>query len=228
MTVVRGTALSSRAEPRTPCLRSALRGVRPAFYGIALFSAVINVLALTGALFMLQIYDRVLPSGSVPTLVVLSLLAIALFAFYGLLDLIRGRVLVRLGAWLDAAISPRVYRAIVRLPLARFANSSKAEPLRDLDAVRSFLSGPGPGVLFDLPWVPFYLGVIYLFHPLLALFALAGMIALVLVLFATELRTRAATVSASTHAAERQRLAETSRRNAEVLTALGMVSRYGH
>jgi ATP-binding cassette, subfamily C, bacterial PrsD len=227
MTVVHGAAVVGRADLRVPVLGLALRGRRYAFYGIGLFSAVINVLALTGSLFMLQVYDRVLPSHSVPTLVALAILTAALFAFYGLLDLFRGRMLVRLGAWLDAAISPRVYQAIVRLPLARLPNSSKAEPLRDLDTVRSFLSGPGPCVLFDLPWVPVYLGVIYLFHPLLALLALTGMLLLVGVMLATDLLMKGPTRSASGHAGERQRLAETSRRNAEALTALGMVEHYG-
>jgi len=195
--------------------------------GICVFSAFLNALALTGPLFMLQIYDRVLPSGSVPTLVVLSLLAAALFAFFAVLDLLRRRVLVRLGVWLDAAISPKAYEAIVRAPLSPAQGRPKVEPLRDLDAVRSFVSGPGPGVLFDLPWVPLYLGVIYLFHPWLALLTLAGMAVLILVMVATELLTRGASERASVHAIARQQLTETSRRNAETLTALGMVSRYG-
>ena len=96
MTVTHGAAFSGRAEPRSSVLGSALRGARHALYGIGLFSAVINILALTGSLFMLQVYDRVLPSHSVPTLVALAILTGALFAFYGLLDLFRGRMLVRL------------------------------------------------------------------------------------------------------------------------------------
>jgi hypothetical protein len=124
MTVLHGENFANRAESPTRVLGFALSGSRTAVYGIGLFSANINVLALTGSLFMLQVYDRVLPSRSVPTLVVLPLLTAALFAFYGLLDLFRGRVLVRVGARLDAAISPRVYQAIVRLPLSRIPNSS--------------------------------------------------------------------------------------------------------
>jgi PrtD family type I secretion system ABC transporter len=204
-----------------------VRRVRRYFYSVGLFSAFLNILALTGSLFMLQIYDRVLPSGSVPTLVVLSVLAASLFAFYGLLDLFRGRVLLRIGALVDAILSPQVYQAIVKLPLSRVQQNSKADPLQDLDAVRSFLSSPAPAVLFDLPWVPFYLGVLYLFHPLLAVLALAGMVVLVVVMLATDLLTRAPTRAASLHAKDRQRLAETSRRNAEALTALGMTRRYG-
>lgn len=221
-----GVAVPLLSQP-APSLGSLVRWPRLALIGIGLISAVINLLALTGALFMLQIYDRVLPSGSVPTLVALSLLVTGLFGFYALLDFIRSRVLVRLGAWLDAELSPRAYQAIVRAPLSATTSTSKIEPLRDLDSVRTFVTGPAPGVLFDLPWVPFYLGVIYLFHPLLALLAFAGMIVLVLVMLATELLTRTATETASMYAYERQRLAEASRRNAEPLTALGMSGRYG-
>jgi ABC-type protease/lipase transport system fused ATPase/permease subunit len=111
MTVFQCAPITRKAGPHGALFGGA---VRCALYGIGLLSAAINVLALTGALFMLQIYDRVLPSGSLPTLVVLSLLAAALFVIYGLLDLVGGRVLVRLSAWLDAAVSPRVYQALVR------------------------------------------------------------------------------------------------------------------
>lgn len=208
-------------------LGSALLRARHAFFGVGVFSAIINLLALTGSIFMLQVYDRVLPSRSVPTLVALSVLTAALFIFYGMLDLLRGRILVRIGASLDAAISPRVYEAVVRLPLTKLPNGGKADPIRDIDTVRGFLSGPGPGTLFDLPWVPAYLAVIYLFHPLLALLAFAGIVLLLVLMLATELMTRKATLAASTHAADRQRLADTSRRNAEVMTALGMVERFG-
>jgi ATP-binding cassette, subfamily C, bacterial PrsD len=208
-------------------LSSVLFAARHAFYGIGLFSAIINILAITGSMYMLEVYDRVLPSRSVPTLVALSILTGALFSFYGLLEALRSRVLVRIGASVDAALSPRVYRAIVRLPLSQGRLGEGALPLRDLDAVRSFLSSPAPSVLFDLPWVPLYLGVIYLFHPLLALLALLGMIPLILVMLLTEGLTRGPTSAASEHAAERQRLAEASRRNAEALTAMGMFGWFG-
>lgn len=102
MTVVRSP--SAPTEPSPSVLGSVSLRIRHAFVGVGLFSAIINLLALTGSLFMLQVYDRVLPSRSVPTLVALSVLTAALFTFYGMLDLLRGRVLVRVGASLDAAI----------------------------------------------------------------------------------------------------------------------------
>ena len=203
------------------------RTVRCHLWGVGLFSAFLNILALTGSLFMLQVYDRILPSGSVPTLVALFALAAALFAFYGLLDLFRGRILIRIGRLVDAILGPEVYEAIVKLPLSRAQQWNKTDLLQDLDAVRTFLSSSAPAVLFDLPWVPFYLALLYLFHPLLGGLALAGMFVLVAVMLATAWLTRAPTRMASLHAKERQRLAETSRRNAELLTSLGMTRRYG-
>ena len=109
----------SRTGGRHTLAASVSRAVRRYLWGVGLFSAVLNILALTGAVFMLQVYDRILPSGSVQTLVVLFLLAATLFAFYGLLDLFRGRVLLRIGALIDAVLSPQVYQAIVKLPLSR-------------------------------------------------------------------------------------------------------------
>src|SRR5262249_54857235 len=178
-----------------------------------------NILALTGSLFMLQVYDRILPSGSVPTLVALFALAAALFAFYGLLDFFRGRVLLRIGTLVDAILGPEVYGAIVKLPLSRALQENKTDLLQDLDAVRTFLSSSAPAVLFDLPWVPFYLALLYLFHPLLGALALTGMVVLIAVMLATAWLTRAPTRMASLHAKERQRLPEASRRNAELLTS---------
>ena len=119
---------------------------------------------LTGAIFMLEIYDRVLPSRSIPTLVALMVLAASLYAALGILDLIRSRILVRIGASLDESISERVYDALVRLPLKAGNRGEGLQSLRDLDSLRSFLSGMGPVALFDLPWIPLYLIICFAFH----------------------------------------------------------------
>src|SRR5580765_2025940 len=128
-------------------LALALASCRGAFVAIGLFSGMSNILMLTGAMFMLEIYDRVLPSRSVPTLVVLAVLAAGLFAAQGLLDLIRGRLLVRVGDTLDEALSSRVYDAVVRSALKTGNRSDGTQPLRDLENVRAFLSGLGPVAL---------------------------------------------------------------------------------
>ena len=131
---------------------------------IGLFSGVINILMLTGSFYMLEVYDRVLPSRSLPTLAGLTMLAAALFAFLGLLDLIRGRVLARIGASIDHTLTGRVYDAFIRLPLKLGARDDGIQPLRDLDRVREFLSSQGPLALFDLPWIPIYLLICFAFH----------------------------------------------------------------
>src|ERR1700710_2907815 len=113
-----------------------------------------NILMLTGSFFMLEVYDRVIPSRSLPTLVGLVILAGGLFTAQGILDLIRGRILVRVGESLDETLSGRVYDTIVRLPLKVGNRNDGMQPIRDLDSVRSFLSGMGPVALFDLPWLP--------------------------------------------------------------------------
>ena len=150
-------------------LAAAFASCRGALIATGLISGMSNVLMLTGAMFMLEIYDRVLPSRSVPTLVGIAILAGGLYVAQGILDLIRSRLLVRIGSALDEAISGRVFDAILRLPMKVAKVNDGLQPLRDLDSVRSFLSGLGPIALFDLPWLPFYIGVCYLLHPWLGI-----------------------------------------------------------
>ena len=206
-------------------LAEALAACRGTFIATGLMSGMSNILMLTGAFFMLEVYDRVLPSRSVPTLIGLVILAGGLYAALGLLDMIRGRILVRIGNRLDEALSGRVYETIVRLPLKAGNRNDGLQPLRDLDAVRSFLSGAGPGALFDLPWLPIYLVICFLFHPYIGLAALFGAIVLAILTYLTESLTKDPTREATGFAITRNALAEASRRNAEVLTAMGMTGR---
>ena len=206
-------------------LGEALRACRNAFIGVGIMSCMINLLYLTGSIFMLEIYDRVLPSRSVPTLVGLIILAGGLYIAQGILDLIRGRILVRIGTSLDEALSGRVFETVVRLPLMAGGRSEGLQPLRDLDNIRSFLSSMGPGAFFDLPWLPFYLAICFAFHLLIGLTALAGAIVLVTLTILTEFMTRKPAREAMGLAAHRNDLAAASRRNAEVLVAMGMSGR---
>jgi ATP-binding cassette subfamily C protein len=206
-------------------LAQALAACRGAFYGTAVISGMSNILMLTGAMFMLEIYDRVLPSRSMPTLVGLLVLAATLFTALGVLDAIRGRILVRIGGSLDEALSGRVYDTLMRLPLRVGTRGDGTQPLRDLDAVRSYLSGLGPIALFDLPWIPLYLAICFAFHPLIGLTALAGAIILIALTLLTEILMRAPTKAATEAAVVRSGLAEASRRNAEALVAMGMAGR---
>ena len=193
---------------------------------MALFSALLNILYLTGSFYMLEVYDRVLPSRSVPTLVGITLLALVLFGFQGVLDIIRSRLLVRVGSSLDGAVSERVHHVLMKLPL-KGAASQGLQPLRDLDQVRSFLSTVGPAALFDLPWMPLYLAICYLFHPLIGIVATAGGLILVVVALLTEVMTRKPSAEAAFHAGSRNSLAEANRRNTEAVHAMGMAGRLG-
>jgi PrtD family type I secretion system ABC transporter len=206
-------------------LAAALRSCRGALLAIGLVSGMSNVLMLTGAMFMLEIYDRVLPSRSVPTLIGIAILAGGLYVAQGLIDLIRGRLLVRIGSALDEAVSGRVFDTILRLPMKVARVSDGLQPLRDLDSVRSFLSGLGPIALFDLPWLPFYIGICYLLHPWLGYTALGGAIILVALTLLTEMLTRRPTKAAASFAASRSELAQAGHRNAEAIVAMGMVGR---
>jgi len=206
-------------------LGDALRACRSAFIGVGLMSLMINLLYLTGSVFMLEVYDRVLPSRSVPTLVGLVILAGGLYIAQGVLDLIRGRVLGRVGTALDEALNARVFETVVRLPLTVGARNEGLQPLRDLDNVRSFLGGMGPGAFFDLPWLPFYLAICFAFHWLIGVTALVGAIILVTLTVITEFMSREPAREAMTLAARRNDLAAASRRNAEVLVAMGMSGR---
>jgi PrtD family type I secretion system ABC transporter len=215
-------------RPKAPVrseLASAVAACRSALVSVGLFSGMSNILMLTGSFFMLEIYDRVLPSRSIPTLVVLCVLAGGLYAALGILDLIRGRILVRVGNSLDEALSERVYDAIVRIPLKAGNRGDPLQPLRDLDAVRAFLSGAGPIAFFDMPWIPIYLAICFAFHFYIGLTALVGMIILVVLTLLTEMFMRHPSKVASESARTRNSLAEASRRNAEALTAMGMTGR---
>lgn len=215
-----GTA--PEAGPAPLSLGAAMRRCRSVLIGVGLITAALNILYLTSSFFMLEVYDRVVPSRSVPTLVALAMLALALFSLHGFLDVIRTRVLIRIGRWLDEALSGRVYDMLARLPLVQRGGGDGMQPLRDLDQLRSYLSSLGPTALFDLPWVPFYLTLCFLFHPLIGLTAVAGATALVMLTVLADVLTRGPSQQAAREAARRGALAEASRRNAEVLQAMGM------
>lgn len=206
-------------------LSEALRACRSAFIGVGLISCMVNLLYLTGSMFMLQVYDRVLPSRSVPTLVGLVVIAAGLYMAQGVLDLLRGRILGRIGTSLDEALNARVFDTVVRLPLMAGNRSEGLQPLRDLDNVRSFLGSQGPSAFFDLPWLPFYMAICFAFHWLLGVTALVGAVILVTLTLITEYMSRTPAKEAMTLAARRNDLAASSRRNAEVLVAMGMAGR---
>jgi PrtD family type I secretion system ABC transporter len=199
------------------------------FRGIGTFlfsvSGIINVLALTGSFYMLQIYDRALTSGSVPTLVALSVLALGLYLFQGMFDIIRSQVLVRVGARVDRKLAPLAHQVTIDMPRFGFSTTESLERGRDVDVVRSFLGSPAPSALFDLPWVPIYLIFVYLLHPLLGAITLGGACVLAVLAILSEIMSRSSASASQQAAVVRNSIADSNARNADVLKAMGFGSR---
>jgi PrtD family type I secretion system ABC transporter len=188
-------------------------------------SGIINVLALTGSFYMLQIYDRALTSHSVPTLVALSALAIGLYLFQGMFDILRSQILVRLGARLDARLAPLAHQVVIEMARYGYSTSEALERGRDVDVVRGFLGSQAPVAFFDLPWMPLFLGFVYLLHPMLGLVTLGGALVLMSLAVATELLTRRAGKETHQAAVLRSTLADSHARNADILRAMGFGGR---
>lgn len=196
-----------------------------ALLGVGLFSAVINTLVLTGSFYMLQVYDRVLPSRSVPTLIGITILLVILYGAYGALDFARVRALSRIGLGIDREMRARVLEAEMLIPLRSRQGGEVLRPIRDLDQVRAFFSGLGPTALFDMPWLPIYVGLIYLLHPVLGVFAVSAAILLVVLTIMTEARTKKPSKDATQSSGTRQAFGDATRRNAEVIQSMGLAPR---
>lgn len=201
---------------------SALASCRGAFLAVGVFSGLINLLMLSGSFYMLQVYDRVLSSRSVATLVGLSLLLLAAYALQGFLDAIRVRMLARIGARFDEQVSPSAFAAAQKLPLLGLRADQAMQPIRDLDQARGFLASLGPTALFDMPWMPLFFAGCFLLHPWLGWLAIGGGVVILLLTFLAEHGSREATSAQMASGLARHTLVEASRRNAEALTAMGM------
>jgi ATP-binding cassette, subfamily C, bacterial len=203
-------------------MQLAVRGCTPYFLPAALFSAGVNILYLASPLYMLQVYDRVVSSGSVPTLVMLTLaLLIALLAMAGL-DHARARVLVRAGLRLDRLLSERVMNAMVRHANA-VPGTAKSQALRDLDTFRQFITGSSFYALFDAPWAPLYLIVLALLHPLLGVIGLVCALILLLLALVNEWLTGRLLGEASEAASRNYGFTEATLRNSHAIEAMGML-----
>lgn len=206
-------------------LRSAFAGCRGAVVGLALASGAQNLLMLVGPLFMLQVYDRVLPSRSVPTLIGLGVLAVMLFCLLGIMDSLRARTLTRVGRAWHEQIGDRIFDTVLQSALQTGNIANGIQPLRDLETLRAFISGVALTALFDLPWMPLYVGVCFLFHPWMGIAVLVGALLLCLLTLLTEVMTRNPTQRLVAVAGARQGIAETALRNAVVVHALGIRGR---
>ncbi len=220
----KGTGTPFSGEQQGSPVAAALQKSSRAFIALALISGIINMLMLTGSVFMIQIYDRVLSSRSLPTLAALSAIAITAYLFQGSLDAIRNRVLALIGERIDVSVGPNVYRAVGELPLrAGTSNHETLQPFRDLEAIRSFMSSTGPIAMFDMPWLPVYLLLCYLFHPMLGYAAIIAAVILMGITALTEIRGRGPMRRAIEAQSQRNMLADNTNRGAEAVRAMGML-----
>jgi PrtD family type I secretion system ABC transporter len=201
------------------------KGFRGIFTFVFSISGLINLLALTGSFYMMQIYDRAIPSQNVPTLLALSALAVGLYVFQGVFEAVRSQILVRVGARLDKKLAPLAHKVAIDMPRFGFTSAEAQERGRDVDTVRGFLSSQGPMALFDLPWMPLYIAFVYLLHPYLGALVIAGAFTLSMVAIATELVMRKLAASTQKSVMLRNSIADSNTRNAEVLRAMGFAGR---
>lgn len=204
-----------------PSIRSALSATRQAFIGVALISAVSNMLMLVSPLFMMQVYDRVLASHSIPTLAALSLLAAGIYVVLAIIEILRSKILLQIGRCLDEQLSQPSIMATLAVPSAG-QDGAPSALLRDLDQIRQFMSGPGPIAIADLPWMPVFILLLYLSHPLFGLAVVGGAIVLLSLTLCSEFLLRKPSRQAAQLLASRWELSEAGRRNADSLHAMGM------
>ncbi|MDZ3991817.1 type I secretion system permease/ATPase [Pseudomonas sp. Teo4] len=207
-------------------LADALFRLRRSFYALAGFSGVINIMMLTPSVYMMQVYDRALVSRNVTTLTMLTVLVVGLFLLMSALELIRTRVLIRVGNCLDMELNRRIFSAAFERNLSR-AGGNPAQALQDLAQVRQFLTGNGLFAFFDAPWTPIYLLVAYLIHPLLGLVTLIGSLILMGLAYLTEKATQKPLAEANQAALSSANYANNNLRNAEAIEAMGMLPSIG-
>ena len=203
-------------------LKQAMAACRRAWAGVGVFSAFLNMLMLSVPLYMMQLYDRVLATRNVDTLLALTVMVAAALVILGLLDALRGRVMTRVGGWLDREMGGPVLSGAVADAL-RAGGGVSAQGLRDLATVRGYIGGPAITPLFDAPWAPVFLAIIFLIHPVLGWIGLGGAVMLFVCAVLNDLATRKKLTEASGASARALNAADTVIRNADVIAAMGML-----
>ena len=202
-------------------LSQALRACRASFFVVGMFSLVMNMLILALPLYMLQVYDRVLTTGRVETLAMLTVMAVVALLFLGIIDALRSGIMVRMGRWVSASVAPVFLASSVDARLK--GDDSGAQPLRDLSVVQNFIGGSGMTFLFDTPMVPLFVAVVWLLHPYLGMIALGTAALLFLLSVLNDVMTRRAVLEGNVSQIRANLQAEATIRNAEVVQALGML-----
>lgn len=206
-------------------MSNTLGALRGAFLAVGAMSGISNLLMLTGPLFMLQVYDRVLASQSIPTLIALIGLVIGLYLFLGTVDALRARMLVRIGWRVDEKIGPMALFSTLDMRLRNGRETT--QPLGDLDQIRQFIGGSGPVAICDLPWMPLFLGIVFAFHPWLGVLALVGGLILIGMTLISEFVTRKKVARMNSQTVKRNALVEAGKQNAEAMRAMGMEDTFG-
>jgi ATP-binding cassette subfamily C protein EexD len=209
-------------KPLPKPLSDALGACRSAFVALFFFSMAINVLLLAAPIYMMQVYDRVLSSRSVETLMMLTAMVIVAFVVMGALELVRGRVMTGMGRWLDERLGPEVLTADIIAALRR-SGWRASQGLRDLSIYRAFLTGPNVFPIMDAPWAPLFLVVLFILHPLLGFIGTAGAAVLFALALANEFFTRGVLRAAGAASRSSQMQADMAVRNADVVEAMGML-----
>lgn len=202
-------------------LSSAIRAQLPHFAVAGVFSGVINLLYLSSPLYLMQIYNRVLVSENVTTLVLLTLILVCALLTMGALDALRSQLLVRAGMRLDRSLAGRVFDALVRKS-ARLGYSKGSQSLRQLDQFRTFITGPGIYFAFDLPWIPLYLLLLFFIHPVLGIVSTVGAAILLLLALVNERTTRPSLRIAESEGNRAYAFSENILRHSDVVVAMGM------
>ncbi len=215
---------STKSKSRFPELAAALREVRAYFGYAALFSAAINLLLLVPVIYMLQVYDRVLSSGSLSTLAMLSILMVCLMMAMGGFDWVRATIMIAASNRLEASLRGRVADATFKRALLSGGMVSNSQPLNDLAQMRQYLTGPGLFAFFDTPWVPIYILVMFMFHPWFGVAAVLAVIIMLGLAYANERATNAKLQEANRLNSAVINSVSSNLRNAEVIAAMGMAS----
>lgn len=202
-------------------LQKALASVKRAFYSAGFFSLFINLLMLVPALYMLQLYDRVLTSRSEDTLYMLTLIVVILFITMGILEFIRSRILIRVGNRLDNYLNENLFSSMFRRSVNEPGHNSP-QPIHDMNSVRQFMTGNGLFAFFDAPWLPIYIAILFLFHPYFGAFALFAVVVLISLAVANEYSTKTLLAEANTESMQSANYASSCLKNAEVVAAMGM------
>lgn len=205
-------------------LQAALKACRGSFISVGVFSFFVNALMLVPTFYMLQVYGRVLTSGSLSTLAMLTIIMVVLTITTGLLEWIRSRIMVRVSTKLDVILSRDVYRASFKQALATGGMNSSAQPLSDLTSLRQFLTGNGVFAFFDAPWLPIYVAVMFMFHPWYGWMAIGCAIVLVCLAYANEKVTGKAMSDANRENLSASLYTTKNLRNAEVIESMGMLN----